>query len=199
MSVKSLELLIIFVKNPEEGKVKTRLAATVGNAKALEIYLQLLEKTRKVTTNLNITKALYYSDHLENEDNWDKRKYVKSLQKGRDLGERMMNSFREGFARLYAPICIIGSDCYELTPEIILDAFDRLKKNDVVLGPSKDGGYYLIGMNKLNPEIFLNKSWSTDKVLSETLNTLKKLNLSVTLLKELNDVDTEDDLFTIYK
>jgi hypothetical protein len=189
--------LIIFVRNPRKGKVKTRLAATIGADRALEIYQILLDRTHEITSELPQKKLLYYSDSIDEKDQWEKKKYEKHKQRGRDLGRRMKSAFRDAFKKSDGPVCIIGSDCYELTPEIIESAFEHLKSYDVVIGPSLDGGYYLIGMNKLHRSLFEGKKWSSDSVFMDTIRTIEKLKLNAIVLPFLQDVDTEEDLKTI--
>lgn len=193
----SKDLLIIFVKNPILGKVKTRLAATIGPEKALAIYHLLLHRTQAITHKLTCDKALYYADFIPAADNWDQVIYTKYLQSHGDLGERMEKAFQNGFAQHYNRICIIGSDCYELTSEIIQQAFRKLEENEVILGPSEDGGYYLLGLTNHQPFLFRNKLWSTETVLLETLRDVKAKGLSVALLPTLTDVDEEKDLSTM--
>ena len=188
------ELLIIFYRNPELGKVKTRLAASVGDEKALAIYLRLSGHTREVTENLAMDKSVYYSDFTDSEDNWSLTKYKKEIQTGRDLGERMKNAFASGFEQGYQKIAIIGTDCFELSSEIITQSFERLDHHDAVIGPALDGGYYLLGMKKLIPEIFRNKAWSTESVCTETMKDLERLNLIYSLSPPLRDVDEVRDL-----
>ncbi|MFL0095080.1 TIGR04282 family arsenosugar biosynthesis glycosyltransferase [Tenacibaculum maritimum] len=185
-------LLLIFTRNPELGKVKTRLAKAVGNETALTIYKFLLDKTKKVTQNLNCDKAVYYSVQIRNHDIWEEKNYQKKLQKGEDLGIRMHNAFQEAFENNYEKVLIIGSDLYDLTPNHIHEAFDKLNSNEVVIGPAKDGGYYLLGMKKLIPSIFKNKNWGTSSVRRDTLKDLEKVN--VHLLEPLNDVDLIEDI-----
>lgn len=187
-------LLIIFYRNPELGKVKTRLASALGEDKALAIYFQLAAHTRSITKNLIMDKVVYYTEYVDTEDSWENKIYQKRLQHGDILGARMFNAFTEGFSKNYTSICIIGTDCWELKPQIIEDAFKALEKDDAVLGPANDGGYYLLGMNHLHAEIFQEKSWSTNKVAFETIDTFNQLNLKFRLLPVLNDVDDEKDL-----
>lgn len=188
------ELLIIFYRNPELGKVKTRLAASIGDEKALAIYLLLSAHTREVSENLGIDKTLYYTDFVDREDNWSLAKFKKEIQTGRDLGERMRNALAAGFEQGYQKIVIIGTDCFELTPEIIEQSFERLDHHDAVIGPALDGGYYLLGMKKLIPEIFKNKTWSTESVCTETMKDFERLNLGYSLSPPLRDVDEVKDL-----
>jgi len=187
------ELLIIFIKNPELGKVKTRLAASIGDSSALRIYKELLNKTFEVTTNLKMKKWIFYSDSIESEDQWNEG-YTKKLQKGNDLGERMLNAFDEAFKADFQCVCIIGSDCFELTSDIVLDAFFKLRKNSFVIGPARDGGYYLLGMNEYERIVFQNKKWSTDEVAIETIKDFELLKKPYHALLALSDIDTIEDL-----
>lgn len=184
--------LIVFVKNPVLGKVKTRLAETLGAEKALEIYEMLLTHTRTVCVAIDAEQFIYYSNFIDIADGWQNCK--RYLQKGNDLGAKMSNAFAEVFALGNNNIVIIGSDCIEITPAIIQEAFDELDKHDVVIGPAADGGYYLLGMKQLHGHLFINKSWSTEVVLQQTLTDVASLSLSYKLLPVLNDIDDETDL-----
>ncbi len=189
--------LIIFVKNPILGQVKTRLAATIGDEKALEIYKLLLRYTRDLTQRFPVSKTVYYSDYIDNDDIWSNSVYKKSLQKGADLGERMKNAFIDCFDSGYEQVCIIGSDCYQLTAGVLNDAFENLNTTDVTIGPSTDGGYYLLGMNKPHTALFEGIAWSTQDVLAQTLSVLEEQRLQVSFLPLLTDVDEEKDLKTV--
>lgn len=192
--MQSKNLLIIFYRNPELGKVKTRLAKTLGDEKALAIYLKLSSHTRAITENLAIDKVVYYSNFVDTEDVWPNTTFQKKLQNGNDLGEKMNNAFAEGFQSGYERVCIIGTDCFELSRDIIKQAFDQLHTNDAVIGPAKDGGYYLLGMKKPIPVLFKNKAWSSDTVATDTIQNFKDLSLSYAQLAVLTDVDEEKDL-----
>lgn len=185
-------LLIIFTRNPEPGKVKTRLAKDVGDHTAFEIYKFLLNHTVSVTEKLKASKEIYYSEAIAKNDIWDPKIYTKRLQQGRDLGERMKNAFQEGFNNDYKKIVIIGSDLYDLQQRDIEDAFKYLSKNDAVIGPATDGGYYLLGMNQLFPKVFQGKNWGTSSVLKETLEDLKEEKIGI--LDARNDVDYYSDI-----
>ena len=187
-------LLLIFYRNPELGKVKTRLAKTVGDEKALAIYLKLAEHTKNVTINLRCEKVVCYSGFIDDQDVWLNHSFRKQVQSGSDLGEKMHHAFAEGFAAGYQSICIIGTDCLELTTEIIEGAFRELETHDTVIGPATDGGYYLLGMKKLYPAFFQNKTWSSDTVCSDTISDFNNLNLTHFSLETLTDVDEEKDL-----
>lgn len=186
--------MIIFYRNPVPGKVKTRLAATVGNARALDIYLKLAEHTKSISQNLQVDRIVYYSENIEDEDIWSNGQFQTRIQSGTDLGERMASAFHESFTSGYSSVCIIGTDCFELTSSILEEGFDKLQSYDAVIGPAKDGGYYLIGMNFLYPEFFKNKLWSSDSVCERTISDFEVLNLRYFQLPVLTDVDEENDL-----
>lgn len=191
------KLLIIFVKNPQLGNVKTRLAIDIGAPAALEVYQLLLDHTRDITTKLSADKAVFYSEYIDQKDDWKPDSFQKQLQVGADLGKRMQHAFKWGFSQGYQSICLIGSDCYELTTSTLEDGFIALEKGKTVLGPSFDGGYYLIGLNQEASGLFEGKQWSTDSVLKDTLSDLKKLRWPMVLLPQLHDVDREKDLKSI--
>lgn len=186
--------LLIFIKNPRLGHVKTRLARTVGEAEALRIYRVLLEKTRRAALGTAAQRWLFYSDCIEKRDGWRARDFTKRVQtQSPDLGLRMENAFREAFAAGAKRAVIIGSDCPQLSPEILQAAFQQLENEDFVLGPATDGGYYLLGMRAFRPEVFHGVAWSTEAVLAQTMQRIHALGASVALLPELTDVDTEAD------
>lgn len=191
--------LLIFVKNPVLGEVKTRLAADIGEQKALDVYLELLNHTRKITKALPIEKFVFYAGEVPAEDLFEEPEYKKKQQSGEDLGQRMAAAFEETFKEGYAPVVIIGSDCYELQANHLHEAFLYLNNNDFVIGPAKDGGYYLLGMNAFDKEIFEGIEWSTETVFADTLNYIKKKHKSYHLLQHLRDVDTADDLGELKK
>ena len=187
-------LLLLFVRAPELGKVKTRLAEAVGPEVALEIYIHLLQHTRQVTEKLDTDRAVYFADDKVDDGMWPKDIYQHHLQTPGDLGQKMQAAFEEAFAAGYTSVLIIGSDCKQLTQEIIEEAFNALQTHEVVIGPALDGGYYLLGMHKLYPELFQNKVWSTSTVFAETLYDVERLHLSHKLLPELSDVDHIEDV-----
>ncbi|SEL62957.1 hypothetical protein SAMN04487910_2849 [Aquimarina amphilecti] len=185
-------LLMIFTRNPELGKCKTRLAATIGDQAALEVYQLLLDHTVTITKSLSVTKEVYYSTKVGENDIWNPTTYNKRLQQGEDLGARMCSAFRNGFNAGYTNIIVIGSDMYDLNQLDIENAFKALKNHDYVIGPAEDGGYYLFGLKSLNSKVFQNKSWGTNTVLKDTLNDIQQTNIK--LLEERNDVDYYEDI-----
>jgi rSAM/selenodomain-associated transferase 1 len=187
----SKNLIIVFAKNNILGTVKTRLAATIGDQMALEVYNELLRITENSTKEIPNTEVHIYFSNSINLEIWPKSK--KFLQKGADLGERMQQAFTASFDQGYQKVIGIGSDLPDISKEIIVEAFKRLTQNDAVFGPSMDGGYYLLGMTQMIPEIFENKPWSTEELLNLTLNELQQKKTSTSLLQTLNDIDTISD------
>ncbi|MDG5490243.1 TIGR04282 family arsenosugar biosynthesis glycosyltransferase [Psychroserpens sp. SPM9] len=184
--------LIIFTRNPELGKCKTRLAQTLGDVAALHIYKYLLQHTANVAKTVKSGRYVFYSETINDNDIWSSDYFSKKQQKGKDLGERMHHAFNELLDSGYEKVIIIGSDLLDLNAAIIEQAFLELEANDVVIGPALDGGYYLLGMKTLHPELFKNKAWGTETVRRDTLKNLQ--NSKVFLLKELNDIDTFEDM-----
>ena len=185
-------LLLIFTRNPELGKVKTRLAGNIGKEAALQLYEFLLEHTAEVTRNLSCEKWVFYSEFIEEKDCWDEDYFYKKVQLGNDLGERMLNAFMEGFEDGFENIIVIGSDLYDLQKEDLEKAFLILQKSDIVIGPAQDGGYYLLGMKKPHSRIFKNKEWGSSSVFQQTLEDVKEL--KVEKLEIRNDIDVFEDL-----
>lgn len=201
-------ILIVFVKNPVPGKVKTRVAATVGDEKAAEVYLELLKHTKAVITkwlaepNDKAQKraVIYYGDYINPNDLWDNTNFLKKLQVSHpDLGMRMQAAFEEELIEEAARVVIIGSDCLALRSKHISAAFEGLIENDAVIGPADDGGYYLLGMKKMLGFLFENKSWSQPILMEETLTDLNRRKTSqdgpytYQLLETLSDIDTWED------
>lgn len=188
----SSNALIIFTRNPELGKCKTRLAATIGDEKALHIYSFLVQHTAAVTAPVKADKFVYYSEELQKDDLWDAQIFRKKVQQGNDLGIRMQNAFTEVFKIGYQKAIIIGSDMYDITTKDLDNAFTALNNNHFVVGPAEDGGYYLLGMKHIKPSLFKEKLWGTATVLEDTLKDLKEE--TVYQLPLRNDVDIFEDI-----
>ncbi|MDO1501541.1 TIGR04282 family arsenosugar biosynthesis glycosyltransferase [Winogradskyella maritima] len=184
--------LIIFTRNPELGKCKTRLAKSVGDQEALNIYKHLLQHTSNVAKMVDANRYVFYSEDIQQNDLWDNAYFSKALQEGNNLGERMGNAFKMLFEKKYKKIIIVGSDLLDLNAELIRDAFNKLEENQAVIGPAEDGGYYLLGMTRLIEKVFKNKEWGTDTVYNDTVSDLMLDNLSI--LETLNDIDYLEDL-----
>jgi uncharacterized protein len=186
--------IIVFIRNAELGKVKTRLAAELGAEETLRIYKKLLELTRAAVEPLPYSVYLYYSSFVDTQDSWDPVRFCKGVQQGEDLGARMANAFRAVFAAGHDSALIIGSDCPELDTRKLLYAAGLLDTHDAVVGPARDGGYYLLGLKRFIPEVFENMAWSTNTVFAETLVRLYDKGARAALLPVLRDIDTRADL-----
>lgn len=184
--------LLIFTRNPELRKVKTRLAKTIGDEKALIVYNDLLSHTMIETHAIDCDKFVFYDTAIIEDDIWPEEYYQKKLQSNGDLGQRMHDAFEILFEMGYQNCIIIGSDLFDLKAIIIETAFKKLMNHDVAIGPAEDGGYYLLGLKKGHPAIFQNKDWGTDSVFKATMRDLK--GQKVCLLDTLNDIDTFEDL-----
>ncbi|MDZ4839849.1 MAG: TIGR04282 family arsenosugar biosynthesis glycosyltransferase [Bacteroidota bacterium] len=196
-----LKALLIFIKNPQLGKVKTRLAKTVGDVNALKIYQYLLDHTMEITYELDTTdKFLYYNEFIPTRDEWPPSLYQKELQKGIDLNDKMLNAFTQVIEEeSYSKAILISPDCYLLTDSMLDKAFKMLDTFDVVLGPSNDGGYYLIGMKKVHRELFEEDEQGESTNHAKVMERIKGMGMKVFNMPVLTDVDTEEDLGKLNK
>lgn len=192
------EHLLVFARVPALGRVKSRLAAGVGEPAALAAYHELLAITRTAIVEAGMPATIWLADAAGPEPTATETQEWAGLaaccQPPGDLGERMTAAFAAAFAAGASRVAIIGTDCPGLRASHLRQAFALLEEHDVVLGPATDGGYYLLGMRQPQPELFRNKTWSTASVLADTLADAQRLGHSVALLPELRDVDTADDL-----
>ena len=190
--MKKNPLVLVFCKNQIIGKVKSRLALKIGKQKAFFVYSNLVNNTASIVNSLSSDVHVYYSDYIEENDDFKSPKIKKFIQKGNNLGDRLINALSISFKN-FSPVVIIGSDLWELEISDIEDAFRILKNKNVVIGPSTDGGYYLIGMNYLDTKIFENKNWGQESVLNDTIRDIDD-KTNIHLLDEKTDIDTYDDL-----
>ena len=200
MAISKCKHLIVFVKNAELGKVKTRLAATVGNEKALDVYRQLLQMTASTASQVSAQCHVFYSEGLpQASDVWSAVKHHVHVQADGDLGVRMWEAFRLVFSKNKGEqkVIIIGSDSPELHVSLLEQAFRLFDSADYVLGPTFDGGYYLLGMKSPSPAVFEDMAWSTDTVCEESQKRIFKQGKSLAMLSKLNDVDNEADFMTL--
>jgi rSAM/selenodomain-associated transferase 1 len=186
--------LVLFVKNARRGHVKTRLASFLGDEMALKIYLALCERVRDVCLHFPGTCYVYYSEFVpEEEDMWSDSFFIKKTQStSPDLGERMKSAITE-LCPSYESVLLLGTDIPHLTIDILKDASQALNENELVIGPSLDGGYYLIGMKETHEFLFDDMIWSVDTVLDESIQRAIKNKLYYHLLKPLPDIDTFED------
>jgi len=193
--------LIIFLKYPEAGKVKTRLAGRIGDRKAARVYKMMAEDVIAAAGKVSAQAVRIFCYFSPAEKEREIRSWLSGkiecenlAQYGADLGRRMSNAFRDVFQRGLDRACIIGTDCPGTNSDVISQAFDALEGTDVVIGPAHDGGYYLLGLRNRCDEIFAGVPWSTRWVFSRTLAKIEKLGLSCRKLTELADIDSLEDL-----
>jgi rSAM/selenodomain-associated transferase 1 len=184
--------LLIFIRNPELGKVKKRLASSIGDENALLIYKKLLSHSFEVTKTVQADKHLWYTDKIQQDDIWNPKIYQKHVQPQGDLGFKMKYAFEFAFKKGYKNVVIIGSDLFDVDKSLIEKAFKLLKLYKIVIGPATDGGYYLLGLQDMNAAVFENKIWSSETVFKNTLNDIKSE--SVAILEYKNDIDYVEDL-----
>jgi rSAM/selenodomain-associated transferase 1 len=190
--------VLFFIKNPEKAKVKTRLASAIGDKMAVKLYKRFL---LEMLSTLNKGTFLFYvcfhpEDSLNDLKNWLGEDYLYTPQIGENLGEKMKNAFIEAFSMNFKRVLLIGSDIPDLPLEFIDEAFKSLDEKDAVIGPSVDGGYYLIGFKDKTflPRVFERIPWSTERVFDETMKVLENQKLAVHTLQPLRDIDTVEDL-----
>lgn len=194
MEIRQSRALLVFQKNTLFGKVKTRLASSIGDEKALEIYRELLMTTYSEVGKLEeIDVVPFFSDYLEPLPIPLHNSPSSQTQSGGDLGQRMSNAFDWAFSEGYRQVGIIGTDCPELSYMDIMEGFERLKDHDFCIGPAFDGGYFFMAMREHHPWIFEDITWSTSLVLAETLALVNNRNLAFSLLEVLRDLDTMED------
>jgi rSAM/selenodomain-associated transferase 1 len=191
-----MDLLIVFAKYPEAGNVKTRLAKAMGHQKAAKFYRELFEQLIRNTDDngFGYKRTLYFDPPSRESEfrQWFPQLSLKP-QSGTSLGQRLTQACREAFSEGAQRIIIIGSDCPEIYVENIREALTHLNRFDLLIGPARDGGYYLIGMKRFYPELFQDIAWSTPAVCEQTLSQAHKLRLKTFLLPLRSDIDTYQD------
>ena len=188
MSSSSNKMLMIFLKNSGRENAIFQSDATIEDKITSRLHKELMESALTTTRNLECDKAVFYSDYLEYEDAWKLAKYQQHLQRGLNFGEKVENAFLLAFKKGYEKVILIGSESYSISSEIITEAFNTLDVNDVVIGPANNGGYYLLGMKKVHPELFHGKAWDEENILLDTIIDMQKLGLSYHLLETKESV-----------
>ncbi len=193
------ERLIIFTRYPEPGKAKTRLIPVLGAEGAAMLQRQMTEHKLVEIQRLQAFYPLSVEVHFAGSNEqlmqeWLGSTIIYRRQSEGDIGCRMASAFQASFEAGMNSVVIIGSDCPDLNAQLMVQAFQLLRQHDLVLGPAKDGGYYLIGLRWLIPELFVDISWSTAEVLQQTLTIAQRLGLAVAKLPLLSDVDRPEDL-----
>ncbi len=186
--------LIVFLKAPRPGFVKTRLSATLGARQACEAYRHLVETLLRQLAVLKNVELCFAPDDAGSEIKpWAQTDWRLAAQGPGDLGRRLDRAFARTFDEGTGRVVVIGSDCPDVSPGDIQAAWTALLSHDVVLGPATDGGYWLIGLRAPQPGLFADVAWSTNGVLDETLERSRAAGLKTLLLRKLTDVDTEAD------
>lgn len=185
--------VIVFVKNPEPGKVKTKLAKDIGDDAAADAYKQLLQHTHDVLLKVDADKFIFYLGDVNRLDLWENSFFYKQIQHGNDFGERMQHAFAFLFQLQYEKVIIMTSDSPQLSPDHVKEAFDLLSTHDVCIGPNTSGAYYLLGLRKLYLPFFLNKDWNSHTVYSSTLKDAAAAVLAVATIDQLRVVEKMND------
>jgi rSAM/selenodomain-associated transferase 1 len=186
--------LIVFVKAPRLGTVKTRIARTAGAERACAIYREMVATVLQKFASIRGAQLRFAPDDAPDEIKpWLRDDWIAAPQGTGDLGERLQRAFAESFAYGAERVVIVGSDCPEVKSGDVRTAWKELKSHELVIGPAIDGGYWLIGLRAPQPELFRAIAWSSNQVLAQTLAQAKLIGLSVQLLRILSDIDTEED------
>ena len=193
------EIVLFYFRYPEAGKTKTRLIPALGAEGACRLSRKMTENVRDTVlelkrTDLNRFGLVDRSECIELAETWLGPRLSLRAQAEGDLGKRLKEGFHWAFSQGATRVLAIGSDCPDISVDILNQAFEELLENDAVLGPSYDGGYYLIGLSRFEPGVFRGISWSTEQVSSQTINFFKANHLSYFVLPRLRDIDTADDL-----
>ena len=193
--------LLVFVKNPELGKVKTRLKPELSNEECVAIYKAMVNDLVKNIQTEKYYDIFFFFTPKNSEDvvqQWLGNEFNLVPQSDGDLGKRMNNALNWAFENDYNNAVLIGTDCPTIDQNLIVNAFKNLENLDVVLGPSEDGGYYLVGTKSQQPEIFENIHWSSEVVFSETILRIEDNNLTYSELETRSDIDKYSDLVKLY-
>lgn len=190
--------LICFLKYPEPGHVKTRLAKDLGEYSAANIYRAMAERViTEVYPLENSYDLLLYADpthSIETFKSWIGESWSFREQQGSDLGQRLNAAVNWAFEAEYQRVAVIGSDCVGMDQAFIEEMFSDLANNDFIIGPSTDGGYYLLGLSQPSSWLFEGIEWSTNSVLETTIDKIEMRDFTVKQLQEKIDVDTLEDL-----
>jgi hypothetical protein len=190
--------ILVFIKYPQKGLVKSRLAADMDETAVIELYRCFVLDTLDALKNVNAQIWICYwpRDFKTKFINWLGTGYGYIPQNGKDLGERLKYCFRKVFQHDARGALVIGSDSPDITEDIIRSAFSYLENHDAVIGPTFDGGYYLLGFRQKTflPEVFEDILWSTPKVFSKTIQIISNHNKKYFVLEKRHDVDTIEDV-----
>ena len=193
------EQLIIFTRYPAPGKAKTRLIPVLGKEGAANLHRLMTQRTIARALSLQNSRQLSVEIHYTGSSqqlmqDWLGTDLLYHQQSDGDLGARMLAAFQKSFNGGIEKVALIGTDCPQLKQQLLAKAFDELSDKDLVLGPAKDGGYYLIGLRCLIPELFDGIHWGSSEVFASTLAIAQNLGLNIGVLPTLVDIDRPDDL-----
>ncbi|MDB9514218.1 TIGR04282 family arsenosugar biosynthesis glycosyltransferase [Kamptonema animale CS-326] len=193
------EKLIVFTRYPEAGKTKTRLIPVLGKEGAAKLHQQLTEGTISQAKQLKNTRQLFVEVYFtggsqELMEAWLGNDIFYQNQVTGDLGLKMAAAFEMSFNSGVEKVVLIGTDCPGLNADLMAKAFNELEGQDLVLGPALDGGYYLIGLRRFVPEIFMGINWGTAEVLAQSVAIAHNLKLAIAYLSPLADIDRPEDL-----
>ena len=195
--------LLCFLKYPEPGHVKTRLAADLTAQGAADLYSALAERVLTevypLDNDYDLILCVDPAHDITHYQKWIGDSWQFREQQGADLGERMSHSIRKTFDEGYEKVAIIGTDCIGMDGQFIEHTFKMLDNHDFVIGPSSDGGYYLLALKAVQDWLFERMAWSTEEVLETTLDRIEARDLKVAKLAEKIDIDTVDDLIVFRK
>lgn len=196
-----MNMLIIFAKEPKGSRIKTRLRDVLSRRERVRLYNAFLQDIKCLILRVNRVKKVIAFDG-PSKPALLKKLFVGFLfvkQAGCDLGERLYQAFCDGQENGGTRMVIIGSDAPDLPKALIRQAFVKLASHDLVIGPSRDGGYYLVGLNRPHKELFDRIPWSTEKVFKCTIQRAQKKKLRIAILRKWSDVDRPEDLINLKK
>jgi rSAM/selenodomain-associated transferase 1 len=186
--------LIVFLKAPRPGEVKTRLAREIGPEAACAAYCRMVERLfEQISTLENVELRFTPDDAAEEFRHWQRSGWRLAPQGDGDLGSRLQRAFVDAFNEGLKRVVVIGSDCPTLTLQDIEAGWAALDKRDLVIGPARDGGYWLIGLRASHPDLFEGIDWSSANVLVQTIRKAETEGLTIARLRDLNDIDTRRD------
>ena len=194
--------LIVFVREPEDGKVKTRLARGLPIAAVTRLYKAFIRDVLDMARKVSCDERFIFYTHSGPAIPFlseAAKGFQLQRQTGAGLGARMLNALEYGQDTGLGRMVIIGTDCLTLTAEDVETAFRALGTHDCVLGPAKDGGYYLIAMNSPCPEMFQDVDWGTSSVLEQTRHNARVLNKKIFMLSEREDIDRFSQLKNVFQ
>ncbi len=188
--------LIVFARQPVSGKVKTRLGRDLSADLVLDLYKSMVKHAVRAARAVRGCRKIICYAGGGSPGFFERYEKVFELkrQRGADLGERMLNALGGCLGREGGKAVVIGTDCPGLSRKDILTAFSKLEKHDIVLGPSRDGGYYLIGVKEPRPELFEGIDWGTGRVFAQTMARVRKMGWRAHFLRLRTDIDTLEDL-----